>query len=246
MKLSSTAENQCFHQYQGSTFAHFLQLWFSIVIELGGAFSLGLNCVFFSLMCCPLLVPFERRNVSGLVNKATEPLLREAKVSRRLLLLRSLISMAEDPLFPLRSTRLRGRCHHPSFILARSRTISATISEHLRGCSAPPRGCSAPPRGYSVPSRGCSVPPRGCSVPPRGFSAPFRGCSILPRPVHLNVLSDDMRNLWAQVSESPYSEADGHWSSFPHQLHDPGQITDLQGLTFLICVMGFSWQLFIE
>lgn len=230
--------------------------------------------VFFSLMCCQLLVPFERRNVSGLVNKATEPLLREAKVSRRLLLLRSLVSVAEDPLFPLRSTRLRGRCHHPSFILARSRTISATISEHLRGCSAPPRGCSAPPRGYLVPSRGCSVPPRGCSVPPRGYSvssrgcsvlprvfsapsrgcsvpprgcsAPSRGCLILPRPVHLNVLSVDMRNLWAQVSESPYSEADGHWSSFPRQLHDPGQITDLQGLTFLICVMGFSWQLFIE
>lgn len=181
--------------------------------------------MFFPLMCCPLLVPFERRNVSGLVNKATEPLLREAKVSRMLLLLRSRVSMAEDPLFPLSSTRLRGRCHHPSFILARSRTVSATISEHLRG--------------YSVPSRGCSVPPRGCS-------APSRGCSILPRPVHLNVLSDDMRNLWAQVSESPYSEADGHWSSFPHQLHDPGQITNLQGLTFLICVMGFSWQLFIE
>lgn len=144
--------------------------------------------VFFSLMCCQLLVPFERRNVSGLVNKATEPLLREAKVSRRLLLLRSRVSMAEDPLFPLSSTCLRGRCHHPSFILARSRTVSATISEHLRGCSAPPRGCS---------------------VPPRGCSAPSRGCSILPRPVPLNALSDDMRNLWAQVSESPYSEADG-------------------------------------
>lgn len=149
-------------------------------------------------MGCQLLVPFERRNVSGLVNKATEPLLREAKVSRRLLLLRSRVSMAEDPLFPLSSTRLRGRCHHLSFILARSRTVSATISDHLRGYSVPPRGCSAP----------------------------SRGCSILPRPVHLNVLSDDMRNLWAQVSESPYSEADGHWSSFPHQLHDPGQITD--------------------
>lgn len=113
--------------------------------------------------------------------------------------------MAEDPFFSLRSTCLRGRCHHPSFFLARSRTISVTISEHLRGCSVPPRGCSVP-----------------------------------PRPGHLNVLSDDMRNLWAQVGESLHSEAYGHWSSFPHQLHDPGQITDLQGLTFLICVMGFS------
>lgn len=67
---------------------------------------------FFFLMYCQFLVPFERRNGSGLVNKATEPLLREAKVSRRLLLIRSQVSMAEDPLFSLRAT-----CHHPSFIL---------------------------------------------------------------------------------------------------------------------------------